>query len=428
MKQPTFMKLRTKIICGYTVILGIAGLGTTTGFLIGNYYQKQALQNKAIAARERKLINQLQVDILYNRPAKQLSPYLKQPEEFRVASSAFQERLLRIRSLLVNHNNSSQPVTLPGLQPLLEDYQVTVEQFYEKLTQTVEKIKPLTSFPSPQETVQAKELIITLVKGSEFVTFIEFPDQLAQFAQIAQNQEEQAEVALATAETIRTQISVTSLLLSITLATAFGLYITKAMTKPLSALIQVAQKVTTESNFNLQAPVTTTDEVGVLATAFNQMVAKVKNYTKQLQQANQTLEQKVLERTQELNQTLSKLQSTQAQIVQTEKMSALGQMVAGIAHEINNPVSFVYTNLTHLEQYTQDLLRLVQIYEQQYPDAADQFRAQLCARQRHQWLFKCRCDFGVQLGRNDHIGRKQRGQQDARHNTGHKQGADAHFC
>ena len=73
------------------------------------------------------------------------------------------------------------------------------------------------------------------------------------------------------------------------------------------------------------------------------------------------------ERTQELNQTLYKLRQTQAHIIQTEKMSGLGQMVAGIAHEINNPMSFVYTNLTHLEQYNQDLLNLVTLYEQEYP-------------------------------------------------------------
>ncbi len=350
------------------MILVIAGLETATGFLVGDYYQKQALHNRNIAARERKFINQLQIDILYNRPAKQLSPYLKQPEEFRLASSAFQNRLREIAVLLSTHNNSGEPMTLPGLQPLLEDYQIKVEKFEAKLAQTAKEIQPLTLSPSPQETIKAKDLIITLVRGKEFVEFVEFPDQLAEFAQMAQSREQQAESALATAENIRIQISIASLFSSIALAMALGIYISQAISKPLSHVTQIAQRVTTESNFDLQVPVTTKDEIGVLATAFNQMVSWVKKYTDQLQQAHQNLEQKVADRTQQLNQTLSKLQQTQAKVIQSEKMSALGQMVAGIAHEINNPINFIHGNIIHASEYSQDLIELVELYQYYFPE------------------------------------------------------------
>ncbi|WP_373695799.1 hypothetical protein [Brunnivagina elsteri] len=61
-------------------------------------------------------------------------------------------------------------------------------------------------------------------------------------------------------------------------------------------------------------------------------------------------------RTEESEQTLKKLQQTQTQLIQTEKMSSLGMMVAGIAHEINNPVSFIHGNLTHASEYAQNFL------------------------------------------------------------------------
>ncbi|MEH2036206.1 PAS domain-containing protein [Nostoc sp.] len=72
------------------------------------------------------------------------------------------------------------------------------------------------------------------------------------------------------------------------------------------------------------------------------------------------------DKAQQLEAALLELQQTQAQLIQTEKMSSLGQLVAGIAHEINNPVNFIYGNISHASEYTKDLLNLVELYQQSY--------------------------------------------------------------
>ena len=76
----------------------------------------------------------------------------------------------------------------------------------------------------------------------------------------------------------------------------------------------------------------------------------------------------------ELDRTLCELKETQAQLLHSEKMSSLGELIASIVHEINNPVSFIYGNLSHVEVYTQDLLHLLRLYQEEYPNPSQEIQ------------------------------------------------------
>ncbi|MEA5593063.1 PAS domain S-box protein [Rivularia sp. UHCC 0363] len=80
---------------------------------------------------------------------------------------------------------------------------------------------------------------------------------------------------------------------------------------------------------------------------------------------------------QKIEQTLQQLQKTQSQLVQSEKMSGLGQLVAGVAHEINNPVNFIYGNLIHAGNYAEDILGLLKLYEQEYPQPTPEIEKEM---------------------------------------------------
>lgn len=88
---------------------------------------------------------------------------------------------------------------------------------------------------------------------------------------------------------------------------------------------------------------------------------------KQAEEALQNSETQLRKKAQQLELTLHELRETQVQLIQSEKMSGLGQMVAGIAHEINNPVNFIHGNLGHVADSCNDLLELIRLYQEYYP-------------------------------------------------------------
>ncbi|WP_243147244.1 ATP-binding protein [Scytonema sp. UIC 10036] len=140
----------------------------------------------------------------------------------------------------------------------------------------------------------------------------------------------------------------------------------KQVTIPLNKLLIATDRVS-DGNFDIDLNTKLPNELGHLATSFTSMANQLHESFLLLEKNNEELEVRVQHRTAELSQVLKDLQQTQSQLIQTEKMSSLGQLVAGIAHEINNPVNFIYGNLTHVNSYTLDLLQLINLYQQQYP-------------------------------------------------------------
>jgi predicted ATPase/signal transduction histidine kinase len=137
---------------------------------------------------------------------------------------------------------------------------------------------------------------------------------------------------------------------------------------------------------NLTVGAFTSDRVETLQILSAQAAISIENARlyQQVENYSQTLEAEVERKTEELSQkafdleqTLKNLQQTQTQLIQSEKMSALGQLVAGIAHEINNPVTFIHSNLQPTENHIKALLNLLELYQQEYPNKSSAIQAKI---------------------------------------------------
>ncbi len=188
-----------------------------------------------------------------------------------------------------------------------------------------------------------------------------------------------------TVETRKTSVRMLILMLAVLLI-GFGLIVlaTGRITGAIRLVTQGAEEMA-KGNLDQEIAVKSHDEVRVLADQFNQMGRSLKTLidekdkaAENLRQLTVELEDRVKSRTSEIEsanvklqgsiqaqeKAYNELQNTQSQLIQSEKMAGLGTMVAGICHEINNPINFVYANMPILEGYLADLKELIQAYEE----------------------------------------------------------------
>ncbi|USN46660.1 MAG: two-component sensor histidine kinase [Pseudobdellovibrionaceae bacterium] len=139
----------------------------------------------------------------------------------------------------------------------------------------------------------------------------------------------------------------------IALVGILSVIIARFLLKPLNDLVGAIENWDPENGTPIDVPSAADTELGVLAESFNELSARVDEAQKKLKT-----------NINELEQANTEIRDTQARLVHAAKMASLGQLVAGVAHELNNPIGFIYSNMTHLREYSDKLIKLVNQVEE----------------------------------------------------------------
>jgi signal transduction histidine kinase len=375
-------RVQQKIALGYGLALGIAIAGTSAGIILADQQQKQAEAMGRDALEELGLVTSLQVGALQTLAHQERSRALltdskscaescmklrKHSNQFRQVWEQFEES----EGGTKGQEAIERPGEVEAVDDFLKKYQGVPEAYSQALEQLLRNFNSSNFTPEEAERLRAG---LDQLERSELTNQVNnLADDLTTIAALIHQEYEEAQLAISKSHALRLWVIGASMAGSAAIAIVLSILTSRAIARPIQSLTQVTQQALSESNFSLQVPVTTKDEVGVLTVSFNQLIAFVKTLLDQQQEYSETLEKKVDERTQELSdkniqlqELLEKLHSTQVQMIQSEKMSSLGQLVAGVAHEINNPVNFIHGNLAYVQEYTDNLLGFVQLYQKYY--------------------------------------------------------------
>lgn len=341
--------IRQKLLWGYGLVLGIAIGGTILGLVISDFYQQRARALRDDAVEEVALSNRLQIALLHVawHQMELLHALEHDSGHFAESLGYFQEELAEVSEVWSEFKSSYEETAADEADAELQIFQAMDEQYERSIRAYLDQANQFAetaAAQSDQLNDTVRQQLTNWINSPESRAVEGFLELLEQFKGTVYEELAEYEAKLLLANTVRTQVITSSITVSIVLAIILAYFISRSITKPLIETTKIAYLVTENSDFDLQVPITSQDEIGQLGDSLNKLIIKVKQLLH---------EQRV---------------TTEEQLIQAEKMASLGRMLAGVAHEISNPVNFIYGNLVAADNYIQDLFTLLDTYQEQIPN------------------------------------------------------------
>ncbi|MCY7385509.1 MAG: HAMP domain-containing protein [Microcoleus sp. CAN_BIN18] len=282
--------IRQKIGCGYALVIGIAILGAVAGRGVESYHKQQVREKLAIDREKAEILTNLNNTVQEVRIHQQeLVSLTAKPQNFDRERSEFLTRVAQMSGILEQlqtqppTNNPEIAKDYELLQQFAEVNAKTVESYFEQVQKLLANTK--LSGLNPKQRQAFGQNLNNFTTGETAFKLEQFSLDSAKLAGNFRDKADEAFRAYEKAEKLGSLIIACSLLISAGIAAMLAVYTSAAIARPLEATTLIAQRVTEESNFDLQVPVTTSDEVGMLAVSLNELIQRVAEYTEDLHEA-----------------------------------------------------------------------------------------------------------------------------------------------
>lgn len=289
-------RIHQKIGYGYFLAIGIGFLGSLTGFITANYYRGHEIRQLAQASEESKLLASYKdaamrtLLISYKLPAvvEDKQQLLEGQRGFRDNFTLWQKSEQKLASFLDDNSrsNGSRPKALRTfLSEYADNLKIYVGQV-ESILQDVKALQPLQG----QSAASVTNELLSVIRGDTAIQLDQLSQRLLETVEAAQIESDKRYRDVENARTYERLITILSMLASVAVAAIVAWRTSRDIAEPVIIVTQVAEQVARKSNFDLRAPVTTEDEIGLLAKSLNRLIERVSERTKELQQAKEEAE------------------------------------------------------------------------------------------------------------------------------------------
>ncbi|MBW4511047.1 MAG: HAMP domain-containing protein [Scytonematopsis contorta HA4267-MV1] len=288
-------RIHQKIGYGYFLAIGIGFFGSITGLVSANYYRGHRIRQLSSAREQVRLLTSYK-DAVFEAQlySSNFAAVVPDSEQLAAKKAIFLKNVDATKSLeqniaaFVKNSPTVLAASRPTFENLLQNYAIYLSSYVLEIESILEQLR--NSPTSPQIISKVQNQLLLAQRGEKAMQLEELSQRLSNILQIATEQQQEREQVLEAAKNTERLIIMVSMLVSVAIAAFVAWRTSRAIAEPVITVTQVAEQVARKSNFDLRAPIITSDEIGSLAKSLNLLIERVSVYTKELQSAKEQAE------------------------------------------------------------------------------------------------------------------------------------------
>ncbi len=358
-------RIHQKIGYGYFVAIGIGFFGSLVGLVIANYYRAREIgQFKHAQYQTQMLADYKDALVEVQLHGYSLAAVAKQPQKLAAEKVEFDESIRKVEDVegeiaeFINDKPGRLTAAEPVVQVLVREYQDSLESYTQQLNSILQQAEGKSQ---PQQLSDTQQKLLELTRSQTAISLEQLGRRLNNILQNAQSQETRRARDLEFSKGIERTIVIASMLLSVAIAVVVAWRTSRAIAEPVIVVTQVAEQVARKSNFDLRAPVTTEDEIGLLAKSLNHLIERVSKRTKQLEQAKEEAEEASKAKSQFLANVSHELRTPLNAIIGLSQLLQEDATDLGVEEDFTSDLEIINTSGRHLLELINDLLDLSKI-------------------------------------------------------------------